>query len=479
MARIRGDILIGRSPEAVFDFVADERNEPRFNPQMATSSLESGEPIGEGSRFRTTFRSVGRLVPMTVEFTGYERPHRLGSRTRTRAMLTEGELTFEPEGSGTRMRWSWDVQMRGPLRLAALLVARMGDSQERRIWGNLKALLEEEEPGGAEPGTRPERPGRNRPPRADRGSLVSRSTPERRRPSFRETVTTAERQLASRPRRHLDDPRLGRIEYADEGSGPVVLVSHPLFGGFDVGLGTGHLYLDDGFHLIAPSRFGYLGSSLPKDATPDDQIDAFARLLDAIGVERAALFGYSAGGPPAMRFALRHPDRTTCLVLLASAFPGPARKPPRPLAELLYGSDLFFWAFKRASPTAFSRMLGMPKGFRPTEGEQETLNSVALSLFPMAARKKGALFDTYVSTPAVQGMTLEDVQASTLVINAADDGLSSYENAVAGAARIPNARFVRFDSGGHLLLGHEAAVREKTSRFIAAHPQDALAKDTP
>jgi len=159
MARIHGDILIERPPEAVFDFVADERNEPRFNPQMATSSLESGEPIGEGSRFRTTFRSVGRLVPMTVEFTGYERPHRLASRSRSRAMLTEGELTFEPEGSGTRMRWSWDVQVRGPLRLADALVARVGDRRERRIWGNLKALLEEAERGAAEPGTRPDGPG--------------------------------------------------------------------------------------------------------------------------------------------------------------------------------------------------------------------------------------------------------------------------------------------------------------------------------
>ena len=160
MAQIHGDILIERPLEAVFDFVADERNEPRFNRQMATSSLESGEPIGEGSRFRATFRSMGRLVPMTVEFTGYERPHRLASRSRTRAMLTEGELTFEPEGSGTRMRWSWDVQVKGLLRLADALVARLGDRQERRIWGNLKALLEEQQPGAVEPGTRRDRPGR-------------------------------------------------------------------------------------------------------------------------------------------------------------------------------------------------------------------------------------------------------------------------------------------------------------------------------
>ena len=144
MARVYGDILIERPVEAVFDFVADERNEPRFNPQMATSSLESNEPIGAGSRFRVTFRSMGRLVPMTVEFTRYDRPHLLSSRSHTRAMTTEGELTFEPHGSGTRMRWSWDVQLRGPLRLADGLVARLGERQERRTWGNLKRILEED-----------------------------------------------------------------------------------------------------------------------------------------------------------------------------------------------------------------------------------------------------------------------------------------------------------------------------------------------
>jgi hypothetical protein len=111
MASIHGDVLIERPPEVVFDFAADERNEPGLNDQMATSSLESGEPIGEGSRFVATFRSLGRLAPMTIEFIGYERPHRLALRSRSRVMLIEGELTFEPERSATRLRWSWDVQL--------------------------------------------------------------------------------------------------------------------------------------------------------------------------------------------------------------------------------------------------------------------------------------------------------------------------------------------------------------------------------
>ena len=144
MARVRGEILIERPPEVVFDFVADERNEPRYNRHMVASSLESGEPIGEGSRFQATLRSAGRLVPMTVVCTGYERPKRFASHSSLRGAEVEGELTFEPEGTGTRMRWSWDVEPKGFRRLLDPLAARVGDRQERRIWERLKALLEED-----------------------------------------------------------------------------------------------------------------------------------------------------------------------------------------------------------------------------------------------------------------------------------------------------------------------------------------------
>ena len=78
--------------------------------------------------------------------------------------------------------------------------------------------------------------------------------------------------------------------------GPPLLFSYLLFGGFDLGLGAADAYLGDGFGVIAPSRFGYLGSSLQAGATPADQADAYAVLLDALGVERTAVVGFSAGG---------------------------------------------------------------------------------------------------------------------------------------------------------------------------------------
>ncbi len=142
MVRIEGEILIDRPVEEVFDFVADERNEPRYNPHMRRAEQISDGPIGLGTRFRAEIVSMGRTVEMIIEFTGYDRPRRLASSTHMSSMDTHGGLTFDPVPEATRMRWTWDVEPRGILRLMRPLVAWMGRRQEQRIWTSLKHLLE-------------------------------------------------------------------------------------------------------------------------------------------------------------------------------------------------------------------------------------------------------------------------------------------------------------------------------------------------
>jgi carbon monoxide dehydrogenase subunit G len=142
MVRIEGEILINRPTEEVFDFVADERNEPHYNPHMRHAERISDGPIGLGTRFRAEIVSMGRTVEMIIEFTGYDRPRRLASSTHMSSMDTHGGLTFDPVPEGTRMRWTWDVEPRGILRLMRPLVAWMGRRQEQRIWTSLKHLLE-------------------------------------------------------------------------------------------------------------------------------------------------------------------------------------------------------------------------------------------------------------------------------------------------------------------------------------------------
>ena len=142
MVRIDGQIVISLPVEEVFDFVADERNEPRYNARMVRAEKVSGDPIGAATRFETELKTLGRTMSMTVEFTRFERPRLLASRTTSSMMETEGALTFEAVAAGTRIRWSWEVRPRGPLKLMTPLVGLLGRRQERAIWSELKRVLE-------------------------------------------------------------------------------------------------------------------------------------------------------------------------------------------------------------------------------------------------------------------------------------------------------------------------------------------------
>ena len=84
MPQIEGQITIARTVSEVFDFVADERNEPRYNPRLTRVELLTPEPIGAGTRYRAETTSGRRTVPMTIEVTDYERPRRLGSQNPPR-----------------------------------------------------------------------------------------------------------------------------------------------------------------------------------------------------------------------------------------------------------------------------------------------------------------------------------------------------------------------------------------------------------
>ncbi|PKM79853.1 MAG: hypothetical protein CVU89_16275 [Firmicutes bacterium HGW-Firmicutes-14] len=110
----------------------------------------------------------------------------------------------------------------------------------------------------------------------------------------------------------------GNLEYTEGGVGPNVLVIHGGGGGYDQGELLARIVLGEKFRCITPSRFGYLGSSLPEGATYDDQAHAYAKLLDHLKVEKAAVIGFSAGGPSALLFALLYPDRVSSLTLISA-----------------------------------------------------------------------------------------------------------------------------------------------------------------
>jgi pimeloyl-ACP methyl ester carboxylesterase len=62
---------------------------------------------------------------------------------------------------------------------------------------------------------------------------------------------------------------------------------------------------------------------------------------------------------------------------------------------------------------------------------------------------------------------LEQLAVRTLVISARDDPLAPYRFAAQAVSRIPGARLVTIERGGHLFLGHDAEVRNEISAFVA------------
>ena len=70
----------------------------------------------------------------------------------------------------------------------------------------------------------------------------------------------------------------------------------------------------EGYRIITPSRFGYLGSPLPAEATVASQADAYVSLLDSLGIDKTPVLAFSAGSTSAVLLALRHPERVSALV---------------------------------------------------------------------------------------------------------------------------------------------------------------------
>ena len=114
--------------------------------------------------------------------------------------------------------------------------------------------------------------------------------------------------------------------------------------------------------------------------------------------------------------------------------------------------------------------MGVPEAFKLTPDYQADVAEVMKTILPVNLRSNGALFDMYISNPDINtGYPLEEITVPVLIINALDDPLALYKNAQSMAERIPGAKLVTIESGGHMLLGHEERVRSDIVAFLEEH----------
>ena len=226
--------------------------------------------------------------------------------------------------------------------------------------------------------------------------------------------------------------RCGAIEYQEAGTGVPLLAVHGSGGGHDQGMAFAGALAEQGIRVIAMSRFGYLRTPMPADASAAAQADAHVCLLDALGIGQAAVMGGSAGAPSALQMAIRHPDRVSALVLMVPlAYKPPTQAdsaPPMPAwventMMRLIGSDFLFWAALHvARDQVIKVVLATPPELLTIASARERaqVNALLDNILPVSARAEGLRSDTAVGkhlTPS----PLESIHLPTLIISARDD----------------------------------------------------------
>jgi pimeloyl-ACP methyl ester carboxylesterase len=284
----------------------------------------------------------------------------------------------------------------------------------------------------------------------------------------RDMAVARERALAGS---QISETDSGPIEYASIGEGYPVLVIHGAGGGCDQGLLLSHFVSDD-LRLMAPSRFGYLRTPLPADASPAAQADAYADLLDALDIREVAVVGISAGGPSALQFALRHPDRTSALVMLSAiSHVDPPMDPVQTVVfNVMFRSDFVYWLLSTYFQSNLVSMFGVPGDVQSALSpiEEQWISEFLQSMHPVSFRQVG-IFNDIRNQQSPRDCRLENIVAPTLVIHAVDDSLVSLSHGQHTAQNISGARFLELESGGHILMGQHERVRSEMDEFLRQH----------
>jgi pimeloyl-ACP methyl ester carboxylesterase/DNA-binding CsgD family transcriptional regulator len=267
-------------------------------------------------------------------------------------------------------------------------------------------------------------------------------------------------------------PGGSRIAYAVHGSGPPLVrtatwLTHleldwesPVWRHWLKGLAEGHTLL----------RYDERGCGLSDRDVEDLSLDArlgdLEAVIEAAGLERFALLGMSQGGPVAVAYAARHPERISHLVLFATYARGRLLRDPSPSAreqaKLMISLIRIGWgqdepAFRRLFTTMFIPDASSEQMVWFDELQRVTTDPET------AVRIRHARNHDDVTREAAE------IRSPTLVLHARQDALVPFSEGRLLATLIPGARFVPLESRNHILLEDEPAwkaFRVELSAFL-------------
>jgi class 3 adenylate cyclase/pimeloyl-ACP methyl ester carboxylesterase len=267
-----------------------------------------------------------------------------------------------------------------------------------------------------------------------------------------------ERTEAAQTIKYCRAPDGVRLAYAISGSGPFLVKSgnwlnhleydweSPIWRHVFRGLSRGHTLV----------RYDARGNGMSDWDVETLSLDAWVSdletVVDAVGIERFPLLGISQGGPVAVAYATRRPERVSQLVLYgAFALGGKKRAPAeKEMRDAMTTLMRLGWGANDPSFRQIFTARFIPGG---THEQADYFNELQLKTTSpeCAARYFDVVGDFDITD------LLPKVKTPTLVMHVRDDQIVPFEAEHQLAASIPGARFIALPGRNHLFLEHEAA----------------------
>ena len=150
--RFEATTVIDRPIEAVFAFLADGENDPKFSPRVQEIAKTTDGPIGVGTRFASTVKDAGMKTKREFRLTEFEPPTRIRWTEISKNVVTarEGGYDLAREGDGTRVTLYNVLEGHGLGKVIAPLALRAARKGADDFAASIKTAVE-----GAVPGAQP------------------------------------------------------------------------------------------------------------------------------------------------------------------------------------------------------------------------------------------------------------------------------------------------------------------------------------
>ncbi len=213
--------------------------------------------------------------------------------------------------------------------------------------------------------------------------------------------------------------------------------------------------------MLFDKRGTGLSDRITESPTLEERMDDVRAVLDAVGSERAALLGWSEGGPMCALFSVTYPERTAALIMVGSY--------PRAIA-----TDDFPWGRSADAQAEFDRAIeqdwGGPVGLElraPSRWNDPRFRRWWAKFLRTSASPSTALALNRMNAEIDVRHILPSIRVPTLLLHATGDKTVSVETSRYMARQIPHAKLVEFDSQDHLPFTEPARiVPEQVEEFL-------------